>query len=295
MPLDLTDDKSTLVQVLVMVWCRQATSHYLSQCWPRSMSPNGVTRPQGVNSFPPSAAYMRQWIRSALVQIMACRLFGAKPLHEPMLFIHEIASENIVCDMAAILCRGRGVNDTLRLVNELSSLAATCLLRSVSKVQTLEAGWIFPTGTDLWCACLTFCPPSHSYNMTSYPTRRHACGGGAAADETKISGARFVEKRQWFRGDMIYANQWEYFTDHCKSNCFAEILVWEYFRFKDHTVGPSLQNTATPLWFNGKALWVTTKIAMKNAALTEECEQITCSTTSASKNLLSTVYLCMFK
>ena len=32
MPLDLTDDKSTLVQV--MAWCCQATSHYLSQCWP---------------------------------------------------------------------------------------------------------------------------------------------------------------------------------------------------------------------------------------------------------------------
>ena len=47
MPLDLTDDNSTLVQV--MAWCRQATSHYLSQCWPRSMSPNGVTRPQWVN------------------------------------------------------------------------------------------------------------------------------------------------------------------------------------------------------------------------------------------------------
>ena len=47
MPLDLTDDKSTLVQV--MAWCRQATSHYLSQCWPRSMSPNGVGRPQWVN------------------------------------------------------------------------------------------------------------------------------------------------------------------------------------------------------------------------------------------------------
>ena len=30
MPEDLTDDKSTLVQV--MAWCRQATSHYLSQC-----------------------------------------------------------------------------------------------------------------------------------------------------------------------------------------------------------------------------------------------------------------------
>ena len=46
MPLDLTDDKSTLVQV--MAWCRQAPSHYLSQCWPRSMSSNGITRPQWV-------------------------------------------------------------------------------------------------------------------------------------------------------------------------------------------------------------------------------------------------------
>ena len=44
--LDLTDDKSTLVQV--MTWCRQAKCHYLNQCWLRSMSPNGVTRPQWV-------------------------------------------------------------------------------------------------------------------------------------------------------------------------------------------------------------------------------------------------------
>ena len=47
MPLDLTDDKSTLVQV--MAWCRQATSHYLSQCWPRSQAPYGILRPQRVN------------------------------------------------------------------------------------------------------------------------------------------------------------------------------------------------------------------------------------------------------
>ena len=31
---DLSDAKSTLVQV--MAWCRQVTSHYLNQCWPRS-------------------------------------------------------------------------------------------------------------------------------------------------------------------------------------------------------------------------------------------------------------------
>ena len=43
----VTNDKSTLVQV--MAWCRQATSHYLNQCWPRSPMPCGVTRPQWVN------------------------------------------------------------------------------------------------------------------------------------------------------------------------------------------------------------------------------------------------------
>ena len=46
MSLDLTDDQSTLVQVIA--WYRQATSHYLSQCWPRSLSPYGITRPQWV-------------------------------------------------------------------------------------------------------------------------------------------------------------------------------------------------------------------------------------------------------
>ena len=35
LPLNLNNDKSTLVQV--MAWCRQATSHYLNQCWPRSL------------------------------------------------------------------------------------------------------------------------------------------------------------------------------------------------------------------------------------------------------------------
>ena len=48
-PQDLTDDKSTLVQV--MAWCHQATSHYLSHWWPWSLLPYGVTRPQWVNSL----------------------------------------------------------------------------------------------------------------------------------------------------------------------------------------------------------------------------------------------------
>ena len=46
---DQTADKSTLVQV--MAWCRQASSHYLNQCWLRSMPPYCITSPQWVNAY----------------------------------------------------------------------------------------------------------------------------------------------------------------------------------------------------------------------------------------------------
>ena len=49
MPQNFTDDKSILVEV--MAWCHQATSHYLGQCWPRSISPNYVAKPQWVNGI----------------------------------------------------------------------------------------------------------------------------------------------------------------------------------------------------------------------------------------------------
>ena len=82
-----------------------------------------------VNSSSASAAYMRQWIGSALAQIMACRLFVAYCINNcwvianrtlrnkvqwslnqnAKLFIHGNAYENIVCEMAAILSRKRWV------------------------------------------------------------------------------------------------------------------------------------------------------------------------------------------
>ena len=43
----LVNDKSTLIHV--MAWCRLASSHYMSQCWPRPLSPYGFTWPQWVN------------------------------------------------------------------------------------------------------------------------------------------------------------------------------------------------------------------------------------------------------
>ena len=43
----LSDETSILVQI--MVWCRQATRHHLSQYWSRSIYPCSTTRPQWVN------------------------------------------------------------------------------------------------------------------------------------------------------------------------------------------------------------------------------------------------------
>ena len=45
-----------------------------------------------VKSMGPSDAYMRQWIMPSLVQIMACRVLGSKPLSEPILSYFYINS-----------------------------------------------------------------------------------------------------------------------------------------------------------------------------------------------------------
>ena len=44
MPEDRVDSESALIEV--MAWCRQASSHYLNQCWPIYPTPYGVIDPQ---------------------------------------------------------------------------------------------------------------------------------------------------------------------------------------------------------------------------------------------------------
>ena len=89
---------------------------------------------------------MGELIRWALVQIMACRLFGTKPLSKPILgycqldpwehqitklFIPGNVSENIICEMAAILSRGRWVNVTSLLwLHCVSGVCSTLLHES---------------------------------------------------------------------------------------------------------------------------------------------------------------------
>ena len=74
----VTDFKSALsCDGLAPVWPKQR--------WRRSLTYICVISPQCVNSSTPSVTYMRQWIGSTFVQIMACRLFGSKPLSKPVL------------------------------------------------------------------------------------------------------------------------------------------------------------------------------------------------------------------
>ena len=47
-----------------------------------------------INSLRPSDASMRQQNKPSLVQLMACRLFGAKPFSEPMLEYFQLDPRN---------------------------------------------------------------------------------------------------------------------------------------------------------------------------------------------------------
>ena len=61
-----------------MAWCRQATSHYLNQCWPRSLPPYGVTRPQWVKGFHDIDGLVQER-RNSSVLVVELRLSCTKP------------------------------------------------------------------------------------------------------------------------------------------------------------------------------------------------------------------------
>ena len=86
-------------QYLIAIQTRQNTQCIVVRSWNGvtikvskcAISSNAHHRNENmVNSSPLSNAYKRQWIGSALVQIMACRLFGAKPSSKPMLRLLSI-------------------------------------------------------------------------------------------------------------------------------------------------------------------------------------------------------------
>ena len=99
MSLDLTDEKSTLVQV--MAWCRQATTHYLSQCWPRSVSPYAVIRPP---TFKKMHIWKYEWKILSQPQCLKAVVLTAFIVSNDntniwlLLFFHEISNFDTVTD-----------------------------------------------------------------------------------------------------------------------------------------------------------------------------------------------------
>ena len=70
----------TTLWILFCEYCNFAVEYILLMSW-------YLPSWQNINLSPPSATCICQWIGPALVQQMACHLFGAKPLSKPILDI----------------------------------------------------------------------------------------------------------------------------------------------------------------------------------------------------------------
>ena len=76
-----------------MAWCRQATSHYLSQCWPSPMSQYDITRSQWVKSF-----NFQWWLQAWMIMarnghsiVRSCSVLNSSPCelyHDYQTIIH---------------------------------------------------------------------------------------------------------------------------------------------------------------------------------------------------------------
>ena len=90
---------STLAQV--MAWCLMAPSHYLSQCRPRSLLPQGITRPQWDNkvsflSYVASYSFIVPWSPQPVNSQTSTDLFI-------LLFFHSSLSPCLFCSVPRVV------------------------------------------------------------------------------------------------------------------------------------------------------------------------------------------------
>ena len=143
MLLDLSDDESTLVKV--MAWCHQATSHYLNQCWPRSVSSYGVTKLQWVKH--------RLWvIQENYVNVVSADDLAPKETRPPTVmkvhalfwFIHVMSS------LMAVHCNSLCPSDAIwwhKSVAILAQVMAHCLM---TPSHYLSQCWVINKGHWHW-------------------------------------------------------------------------------------------------------------------------------------------------
>ena len=117
---NISDDKSTLVQV--MACCHQAASHYLSQCWPRSLMPYGVIRPQWVKN---GTAEVHGESIKTLVAIMDPPWSSALKVYNFLILFKDNCESR--------LPQGDGLDQNIKkMLNTIGMQAMTCCLVALS-------------------------------------------------------------------------------------------------------------------------------------------------------------------
>ena len=103
MPQNLSYEKSSFVQV--MAWGCQAKSHYLSPCWPRSMFPYGITKPQyDIFSCDQAALWM---VFSVRLSVRLSHLFDYVPIIVSSWNFQELSHWTRVRSMQKVKVRGQ--------------------------------------------------------------------------------------------------------------------------------------------------------------------------------------------
>ena len=149
MPHNLTNGRSTLVPV--MARCRQETSHYLSQCWPRSMSPYGITRPQWVKFFHSTntVAFTAWFTQSNITQSTHRSPIFNIPhwqCHSPVTNIKLLLTVMVISLQSTVVITVKKNHLSMRASQRISDLICCCCWYSFEYIAYYSEEKLFPWG-----------------------------------------------------------------------------------------------------------------------------------------------------
>ena len=137
-----------------MAWCHQATSHYLSQCWTKSIWPYGVTRPWCVKLWgkprdwllcPLENQYWRSLNGQTVDHCKCLWKFGGISLiiTWPLMFSHVNGNDIVLNCIYEFQQSPVQISSTLSVENQGLGLLRNFQIKSMLNVQTcLQIGWL---------------------------------------------------------------------------------------------------------------------------------------------------------
>ena len=236
MPLDLTDDKSTLAQL--MAWRRQATAYYLRQCWTRPILLHDITGPCVTTAIWRGCKSFSQWHHSSQRNLRSHWLKFLWQRH------------------VAIVKQGPGlhlvkVNGFLTTQQTVRIEYIRIILAEVIDANALRitgALWRMPPATDgslskrngnakLWC--ITYCYPEYEVEQSerrvighlrlscgiavlyAYVSCRVTCGCGAVLVDRLSAWTRYFMQRRYnmvnLPSALLLARPWKHMLPHVSS------------------------------------------------------------------------------